>query len=316
MGESRPGRFVAALGNEGRVRVMAVVVDGPAEEMRARHELDGEAAVLAAEGMVASVLLAAHVKGEERLTVDLRTERPPFVFTADVDGDGSVRARFRPQHVPPMGRHFSGMISVMKSLGRKELYRGVADVRRERWEGALQRYLVTSQQVDARVRIQADLGAKGGVAFAAGLLVERMPGLPVDEFAALYDDPLRSDFRELMTGFAFGQLAGSPVEVLGARDIRFRCSCSRQRVVAMLRSLGRDEVQGLLEEQGRAEVTCHYCNTRYEIGGDELRAMVARMDAKAAERPVGEDDETDGGDDGDGPGGGDGAGGSDGGEAH
>lgn len=311
MGAPRPGRFVAALGNEGRVRVMAVVVDGPAEEMRARHALDGEAATIAAEGVVASVLLAAHVKGQERLTVDLRTERPPFVFTADVDGDGSVRARFRPQHLPPLGRHFSGMISVMKSLGRKELYRGVADVRRERWEGALQRYLVTSQQVDARVRIQADLNAKGEVAFAAGLLVERMPDLPVDEFAALYDGPLRSDFRELMTGFAFGQLAGSAVEVLGARDIRFRCSCSRPRVVAMLRSLGRDEVQGLLEEQGRAEVTCHYCNERYEIAGDELRAMVARMDAKAAGQPVDDDtEETDGGD------GADGSDGSDGGDAH
>lgn len=271
------GRFVAALANEGKVRVMAVVVDGPAEELRERHALQKDAAVLAAEALVASVLLAAHVKGEERLTVEVRGERPPLVFAADVDGDGTVRARFSPERLPPGTNTVSGVITVMKSLGRKELYRGIADVRRERIEGALQRYLVASQQVDGRVRIHAELDDEGKVVFASGLLVERMPGLSPEDFSALYDDVLRSDFRDMMTGFAFGQLGGGAVEVLGARDIVYRCSCSRDRVLGMLRALGRDEVAGLLAEQGRAEVTCHYCNTRYDIDGDELATLLLGM---------------------------------------
>jgi molecular chaperone Hsp33 len=78
-----------------------------------------------------------------------------------------------------------------------------------------------------------------------------------------------------MTAFAFGQLAGSAIEVLGARDIVFRCSCSRERVIDMLRSLGKIEVKSLLEEQGRAEVTCHFCAERYEIGGEELSALLS-----------------------------------------
>jgi molecular chaperone Hsp33 len=273
--EHRPaGRFVAALACESRVRVMVVVANGPADELRERHRLQGQAAIIAAEGLVASLLLSAHVKGEERLTVDVRTSQ--FAFLADVNGDGTLRARFTPDRFAG-ATSFTGMLSVLKSLGPKELYRGVAEVRDERFDRALQRYLTTSQQVDGRVRILAELDAEGKVAFAAGLLVERLPDLPADEFSALFDTSLGGDFKELMTNIAFGQLAGGPIEVLGARDVEYRCTCSQERVVNVLRSLGHAEVASLLAEQGRAEVTCHYCNERYEVDADGLAALLVEL---------------------------------------
>lgn len=269
-----PGRFLVALACDGRVRVMSAVLFGPADELRERHRLDPDAARLAAEGLVASVLLASHIKGEERLTVDVRS--PAFTFVADVDAVGTLRGRLQPASVGPE-RSFTGVISVLKSLGRKELYRGHADVQGERFEGALQRYLTASQQVDARVRIEADVGPDGAVSFAAGLVVERLPDMPAEEFAALFDAPLQADFKALMTGFAFGQLAGGALEVLGSQDFRFQCSCSRERVVGMLRALGRDEVLDIHREQGHAEVTCQYCNERYVVDGPELLAIAASV---------------------------------------
>ncbi len=275
------GRFVAALACEGRVRVMAVVAVGPAEELRLRHGLSGHAAAVAAEGLVASLLLSAHVKGEERLTINVRAERPDFAFLADVNGDGTLRARFTPERFGPLvGAHtptFSGVMSVLKSLGPRELYKGMAEVKRERFEGALQRYLTSSQQVDGRVRIQAALDEEGKVAFAAGLLVERLPDLPAEEFAAIFGGALEGDFRELMTQFAFGQLAGAPIEVLGARDVRYQCTCSQERVVGMLKALGHEEVASLLAEQGQAEVTCHYCNSRYVVDAEGLGELLLEL---------------------------------------
>ena len=275
--ESQPGgRFVAALACEGRVRVMAVVAVGSAEELRQRHELKSMAAILGAEGLIASLLLSAHVKGEERLTVNVRCERPPFAFLADVNGDGTLRARFTPE-VLHSNRAFSGMMSVLKSLGPKELYKGVAEVQNERFDGALQRYLTTSQQVDGRVRILAELDAEGRVSFAAGLLVERLPDMPREEFEALFDGSLQGDFKELMTHFAFGQLAGGPIEVLGATDVRYQCNCTRDRVVDVLRAIGQEEVASLLAEQGQAEVICHYCNTKYVIDAEGLGELLLEM---------------------------------------
>lgn len=280
--ETQPdGRFVVAMACDAQVRVMVVAAAGPAEELRQRHNLTGHAALVAAEGLVASLLLSAHVKGEERLTINVRAERPDFAFLADINGDGTLRARLSPEQFPPMvgdrAPTFSGVLSVLKALGPKELYRGVAEVKRERFEGALQRYLVTSQQTDGRVRILAALDDEGKVEFAGGLLVERLPGLDPAEFAARFDAALSGDFRDLMTAFAFGQLAGGPVEVLGTRDLRYRCTCSQERVVGMLKALGQAEVSSLLTEQGQAEVHCHYCNARYVVDAAGLGEILLEL---------------------------------------
>lgn len=277
-----PGRFLVALACEGQVRVMCAVMQGPADELRERHALEPTAARLAAEGLVAAVLLSAHIKGEERMTVEVRSEAPLFTFSADIDATGTCRARFSPTRTD-LRQRFSGIIAATKSLGPKILYRGVADVKEERFEGALQRYMTDSIQVDARVRIDAATDKEGRVSFASGLLVERLPGMLPETFAELFDQPLSEDFRALMTNFAFGQLAGGRVEVLGSQDFVYRCSCSRARVISMLETLGRTEMETLRVEQGFAEVTCHYCNTRYEVSGAELDGLIAAAAPDAGE---------------------------------
>lgn len=280
MSSAGVGRFVAALAAESRVRVMVVEAHAPAEELRRRHELTGRAAEIAAEGLVASLLLSAHVKGEERLTVNVRGERPAFAFLADVNGDGTLRARFTPTWVHGE-RSFAGVMSVLKSLGPRELYRGVAEVRDESFEGALLRYLVSSQQVDGRVRLSARLGPDGRVAMAGGILVERLPDLDPTEFGERFDGALGGDFEDLITSAAFGMIGEEPYEILGTRDVEYRCGCSRERVVNMLRSLGAGEVASLLAEQGQAEVTCHYCNERYVVDADGLAGLLLELGGTA-----------------------------------
>lgn len=270
------GQMVVALGLGGRVRVLAVELTGPAAEAVSRHELGPGAAKRCAEGMVASSLLAAHVKGEERLTVDVQSKSPPFGFACDVNGDGTLRARFGPGDVRDQAEFF-GMISAMKSLGRQQLYRGIAEVEGQTVEGALQRFLLESQQVDSRVRLLAELDEEGAVRFAAGILVEKLPACDLDEFKSLVDEPLHDDFKGVMTSFAFGALGGQAVEVLGLSALAFRCNCSRLKVTQTLRALGRDEMQAMIDEQGGAEVTCHYCAEAYRFDVPSLQAIMATV---------------------------------------
>ncbi|NOY24770.1 MAG: Hsp33 family molecular chaperone HslO [Oligoflexia bacterium] len=277
MSAIRTGRLVRALACDRKVRVLAVVADGPARDLVSHHKLTAGAAVLASEGLVAAVLLSNQVKGEERITLDVQGERPRFALSVDVWGDGPLRARFTPANLAQTDR-FSGYLSAIRSLDGKELYRGIAKIQDETFEQALSRYLTSSEQVDGRVRIQARLDKDGSPRFAAGLLVERFPDTDPEEFAAIFDQPLKGDFAALMTGFAFGQLAGQPVDVLEARDLEFRCTCSLQRVTRMLRTLGPTELRDMLEKDGGAEITCHFCNQRYDISADQLRALIAADD--------------------------------------
>ena len=62
-----------------------------------------------------------------------------------------------------------------------------------------------------------------------------------------------------------------------SHPVQFRCPCSRERSVSALMLVGRDELIDMLEKDGGAELTCQFCNTRYRVSGDELKALIAEL---------------------------------------
>jgi molecular chaperone Hsp33 len=89
---------------------------------------------------------------------------------------------------------------------------------------------------------------------------------------------MEADLDEILTAFAFGQLLGSEVQVLEARDVRFTCACSIERVEATLRALGAADLRELKKEQGAAEVTCHFCGEVYSVPGDRILELAVSLD--------------------------------------
>ena len=270
----RTGRFIRAMIQDRRVRVLAAVADGPADVLRENHDLGPVAASLAAEGMISNVLLSAYIKGDERILLEIAGSHPSFAFSGEARSDGKVRGRFSPSQVEP-AEHLNGRLIAIKWGREKELYRGLAEVNHAGLQQSLQAYLETSQQSPGLVRLAATTRDNGTVDFAAGLLVEMIPEtMETEEFEALIE-PLRSaDLRGVMTQFAFGELLGQELEILEVRDLVFKCRCSRERVEATLQALGDDEIRSLMEDPGFAEVTCHFCNASYRLELEDLEGLL------------------------------------------
>jgi len=222
--------------------------------------------------------MSAHIKGEERLTLQIQAERPKMAFIAEVDAQGGLRARLTPSDV----RHtdqISGFVHAIKSDGTKEVYRGTTSIADENLERALSEHLENSQQTGAYLRVAAHLNEEGEVRFAAGILIERLPEHAeypwIDEstFEATYGPLVHGDLEDLITAFAFGQLAGQPVEILETRDLLWKCRCSQVKVETMLGSLGVEELRSMRDE-GKAEVTCHFCNTAWIVSAERLTELI------------------------------------------
>lgn len=271
------GRLVRALGLGGAVRIVAVEARRIGVKTADAHGLRPGAARLAAEGVVATALMSAQIKGDERLSLQIQAESPRFAFTGEIDAEGGIRARLTPSTLH--ADRIDGIMLAIKSDSRKELYRGATEIREQRLEEALSSHLSTSSQVDAILRVEATLDEAGELSFAGGYVIERLPeslelpSVTVEEFHAHFLRLLDVPVEDILVGLAFGKLAGEPVVLLEDRILFWRCRCSQSKVESTVAALGNDDLLGMIEEGG-AEVTCHFCNAVWRVEPPRLRELM------------------------------------------
>lgn len=278
------GSLVRALAAGGAVRVVAVDCLGAALHTAEIHGLGRDAARLAAESLAAAALASAHVKGDERITLQIQGEEPRVSVYAEVRGDGTLRERLSPGTLYlPAGKGLDGVLLAVRSDGTREIYRGMTEIGGKTLERAFGQHLLQSVQVDAVLRIGVVSDADGNLTAAGGVLVERLPEDPgrpsieVESFAALFGPVAELELQALFDELARDELLGEDLDVLERRELAWQCTCSRERVELMLAALGREELDTLIREDHGAEVTCHFCNTVYRLDEGELIALRNRV---------------------------------------
>lgn len=276
------GTLHRGLVGEGTARFLAVSLAELADLTRTQHELNVDAARIAAELMVCTALMSAWVKGSERITLQVQSERPAFGSICEVDGEGGLRARLQPGQIridPSAG--IEGLMLAIKADVTRELYRGVTALEGRSLEEALRAHLTESSQVDVVLRIGISQDPDGRVRFAGGMVVERLPDDPKlpsvdpERFASTYAPISVVPIEDTLTALAFGKIVDQRVEVLENRVLRWRCSCSQERIEAVVYNFGPAELHAMWEEDHGAEVTCHFCNLRYQISADRLLELIA-----------------------------------------
>jgi molecular chaperone Hsp33 len=270
------------------VRFLATSIAQIAELARQQHQLSDTSARLCAEAMVATMLMSAWVRGQERITVQIQGERPRLAFVADADSDAGIRARFSPGRIRGQTDRLHGYLHAIRADVKKEIYRGISALDGRSLEEALGAHLRDSEQVDGMLRIGVKQDTDGRITFAGGLLVERLPEhaeLPwvtPEAFTHRFGSVRETPVDDLLVALAFGKLAGEDIELLENRVATWRCDCSMERIEAMLRSLGVGELTSMKDEDGQAEVTCHFCNVAYVVSGERLGELIGEVEASRA----------------------------------
>jgi molecular chaperone Hsp33 len=242
---------------------------------------------LLGEAVGAVVLLAATMKFEGSLTLQLQGKGLVSLLVAQCTHDFRVRAMARHEPVGDSAGFRSlagdGTIVVTVEAGdRASSYQGVVPIEGETLAECLEGYFLQSEQLPTRVVLAAAAGV------VSGMLVQRIPGeggKAVDPAAlesawmkadhalsTLAPAELLEDDIELRLVRMFGD---DEVRVFGGHEVTHQCRCSRERVANVLRSLGQDEVREVIAEQGAVTVTCEFCQKPYTFDAIDAEQLFA-----------------------------------------
>ncbi|MGR6546773.1 Hsp33 family molecular chaperone HslO [Paenibacillus tundrae] len=283
-------RLIRGTAMDGRVRAFAVQTTELVEELRRRHDTFPTATAAMGRTLTAAAIMGAMLKGEEKLTIQVKGDGPIGQIVADANAKGEVRGYVSNPHVHlpsnSMGKldvagavGTEGFVNVTKDLGLKEPYRGSVPIISGELGEDFTYYFAKSEQTPSAVGVGVLVDTDNSVIVAGGFIVQLLPGLSDDEITVIEKSigNLPPVTTLLDQGLELEQLLTRilpDVQVLDEMDIRFRCECSRERVEQTLISLGQSEMEQLIEEEGQAEVVCQFCNEAYDFNKEQLETIL------------------------------------------
>lgn len=282
---------VRATAYNGKVRAFAVHTTGIVEELRNRHRTWPTATAALGRTVSAALMMGAMLQDEQKLTLQIKGNGPLGQIVVDANAKGEVRGYVdHPDvHLPPnskgkldvsgaVGRE--GYLYVMKDLGLKEPYRGSIPIISGEIAEDITYYFAKSEQTPSAVGLSVLVNRDASVAAAGGFIVQLLPGLEEEEISEIERaiSELKPVSDLLLEVSSLEQLLDEllpDVRINEAMDVMFRCQCSRERVERTLISLGKEELSSMLEEDGKGEVICHFCNEAYQFNSEELQDLIA-----------------------------------------
>ena len=177
----------------------------------------------------------------------------------------------------------------VKDVGGKEPYNGTVPLCSGEIAEDLTAYYVTSEQVPTLCALGVLVDIDGSCRATGGVLVQLLPfaapgvAEQLEKNAALLGNISTLFDRGLsLNEIADMALTGLPYDVFDTLEVGYRCTCSRTRIAAALRSIGRDKLDGMLAEQvkegkpEKLEVNCHFCGATYDFDADDVAALFAK----------------------------------------
>lgn len=248
---------------------------------------------LLGEALAASALLTGNIKLDGALSIELKSSGALRLLFAECNDQGRLRGLARWTEPLPAPLALSAlpdgsMAITIGNVERGQRYQGLVDLQQPSLGAALENYFARSEQLPARILLAADDTQ------AVGLMLQQLPA--DGGHAAVRDDDAWPRVLQLTATLGTQELLHSEPEQLlyrlyheesarlfTPRALAFGCSCSRERVAAMLRSLGRDEVEAALAVHGEAiEVTCEFCARVYHFDRIDAEHLLSAAAAPAA----------------------------------
>ncbi len=288
--------IVRAITGDGLVKAAAITGRDIVERARNIHKLLPTATAALGRTLMGASLMGDMLKEEEgALTLQIKGGGPLGTILAVSDHQGNVRGYVQNPQVELMelrpgkldvGRAVGteGTLTVIKDIGLKEPYVGSIGLFSGEIADDLAMYFVESEQIPTACALGVLVGLDQSVTAAGGYIIQLLPGASEDMITRIEAGVhAMGSVSSALAGGLDGEgllravLKDFDLEILEKHPVEYRCYCSRERVSRALISMGRKDLTDLIAEQGRAELTCQFCDTVYQFSKEELEQLLAEM---------------------------------------
>ena len=286
--------IVRATAADANIRAFAVTSKEMVETAREDHMTTPVMTAALGRLLSAGAMMGAMMKGDKDIiTLQIQCSGPAKGLTVTADSHGNVKGfAMNPQVELPLnaagkldvgGALDLGILTVIKDMGLKEPYSGQCELKTGEIAEDLTYYFATSEQGPSSVGLGVLMNKDNTVRCAGGFIIQLMP-FATEETISQLEENLKdvtsvTDFLdkgytpEQMLEKLIGHL---DLEITDTIPTQFYCNCSKERVEQAVASIGKKDIQEMIDEGKDIEVKCHFCNTAYNYTVEDLKNILKR----------------------------------------
>ena len=286
--------IVRAVAADKQIRAFAITSREMVETARQHHNTSPVATAALGRLLTAGAMMGSMMKGEKDvLTLQIKAGGPLQGITVTADSQGNVKGYVgNPDVCIPAnskgkldvaGAVGPGFLNVIKDMGLKEPYSGQVMLQTCEIAEDLTYYFATSEQVPSAVGLGVLMNKNNTVRQAGGFIVQLMPFAEEEVISRLEQNvqkinSVTSLLEEGHTPESLLEkvLEGFDMQINEKTDTRFHCNCTRERVEKALISIGRKELNEMIQEGKSIEMNCHFCNTNYTFTVEEMKEILRK----------------------------------------
>ena len=289
-------QIIKFLAHNGKISVMCADTTKLVEKARKTHDLSPVVTAAFGRMITMTVIMGAEMKStKDKLTVQIKGNGPIEMMVATTNNFPKVKGYVaNPQIDLPLnefgkldvGRAVGceGYINVIKDIGLKDPYIGISPLTSGEIAEDFANYFVNSEQRNSAVALGV-LVDQNGVKSSGGYLMNPMPDATEEEISkveqAIFQAGAMSkmlDSQLSLKEIAQRITGDENVEIIEENIIPiYECDCSKEHMADGLATIGKEELQNIVDTDGQAELVCHFCNQKYEFSKEELEKIIENM---------------------------------------
>lgn len=284
--------IVRATAGDGSIRAFAATTRGLVQKAREIHHTSPVASAALGRLLTAAAMMGSMLKGDKDLvTLQIRGDGPLQGIVVSGDCCGRVKGyAFNPNVELPDkypgklnvgGAIGAGYLDVIKDIGMREPYAGRIELVTGEIAEDLTYYFAQSEQTPSAVGLGVLVETDTSVRRAGGFMIQLLPGADEGMVSRLEEKlrhvPYVTDLLdagktpEEILELLLGDMG---LRILDRLPASFSCNCDRQRVEKALISIGREELEKIIEEDGKANLHCHFCAKEYDFTKSDLLCLL------------------------------------------